>query len=304
MAKTRKTNEETPQEGAGQKPAALKTPTAPPDPAESQVGEAPDERPMLSSREAFEKHLAAALALPEDDVPDGRGVDTALMYHNLKRGTDNVVIEANRAIIEKLPGVRFDELAALPTVAQGLLYADLQVVPARSNGRIAMLFEEGFPLRLRLIAAADSYALGGKLPREVVDDIKKGRGKPDAARDLTRVGGLFLAHPHLLDGASPVSRKDAVRAEEIGSELETLLTPANAPRTRNVPEATRDSLDRRNRFIALVKQGWGTLWRVGAFIHGPDLVDEMVPPLMSRHVAARPDSTDDGKGTADDSPPK
>ncbi|HEX2571487.1 MAG TPA: hypothetical protein VH877_18145 [Polyangia bacterium] len=253
----------------------------------------------FAARIAYDKFAPIAQTLAPERILPFRA-DASLARYNIQRGVNNVLPFRAR-IEEELPRVSFVQLMELPELAHGVLFAALQAdVEYRSQGEIATLLAEGHPLRRKLLNSAVILVDDGIMPRDEVRAIQKGRGKLDTANDLVRLGDLFIRMRPKVEGKTSVTPAEAERAGFLGSRLQTLVQPENAVQARKTAPGLDELVGMRNRLWTVLVERHGLLWKVGAWLWGPD-VDEYVPALQSR-VVSRKD--DEGKQEPPQTPPQ
>jgi hypothetical protein len=236
-------------------------------------------KPVTGSQAAYAKYLPAAQALPAASVVAFRG-DAALAYANVSTGLASLL--ARKTAAQALPGLDLAALSELPDQCLAVAFAVEQAlqVAGSSTGQIAPLMAQGYALRRKLFAAADALVAAGLLPAGKVAALHAGTGKLDAAQDLVGLAALFAASKAAIQGKTAVTSADVAQAEQLGSQLLTLLKPTRARKAR--PAEVVSASDVRDRLWTLVVQGYGQLWSACAFLYGQAEIDARVPPLQSR----------------------
>lgn len=234
---------------------------------------------VTGSQASYEQYLPAARALDAASVVPFRA-DASLAYHNVAVGLASLL--ARRAQAQALPGIDLPALSALPDKCLALAFAVDQALQASggSNAALATLLPQASKLRRKLFAAADALVEAGLLPAAKVAALHAGKGKLDAANDLVGLAALFTANAAAIRGKTAITAADTTSAQQLGSQLLTLLKPGRARKTR--PADAADAADVRDRMWTLVNLGWRDLWRACAYLYGPVEVDARVPPLQSR----------------------
>ncbi len=235
-----------------------------------------------------ERFLPLARTVDARDVQEFVG-DASLVYHNVELGTRNVVAEAGR-IAAELPTVSLPLLHEAPLLAQVFTFSTRKVQRhLKSPGTTAQLLKRAYAVRETLLEAAKPLVRNGLLSKAEMDRILAGRGRIDAANDCVDLAALFRGQWATLQSKTLVTEADVQEAAEVGATLQTLLHPERArPRTELTAEM-KETIDLRNRFWTVLRNRHQLLWRVGAWLFGPE-VDEKVPPLLSFRVVSK--STD------------
>jgi hypothetical protein len=234
----------------------------------------------IGSQAAYDLYFPKAQELPADKLSEYRA-DPQLAYQNIKRGTKSVLAELTR-IKHELPLADIEAVRTLPQVAQGLLFAALQVNrDVGSPGTIEALLDRAHPIRRKLLKAADALAESGEIPEADVAPIRPGRGKVDMANDCVALAAVFRKHAKVIAGKTAITVADIAEADEVGSRLQTLLRTKGTPPDNRPAPALAAAVDVRNRFWTLVDRRHEDMWKIGAWLWGR-AVDEHVPPLQSR----------------------
>jgi len=227
--------------------------------------------------------LALAAVLPEAMALEKREVqvvamDAPLALHNARIGIASVMGEEAR-IAQQLPKVDLATLRSVETLA--LAYGGAMRRLGRGGNReIASLYARASELRRIVLANAKSLAEAGVLKWDAVNRIARGRGKLDAARDCVDLAALYRANAAALKNQTPITKAQLDEMEALGQQLGRLLKPKGGKKTMTAELAS--ALDVRDRIGTLLLARWAELWSVGAFLFGPDAIDERVPPLLSR----------------------
>jgi hypothetical protein len=236
----------------------------------------------------FARIRPLAEALPARDIVEFSS-DASLIYHNLRAGAEAVLKEEAR-IRAELMTVRIDDLREAMLVAQALIFAAAQVpLTMRGTGTTAELVARAYELRSTLIENAQPLVRAGLLPAAPFREILKGRGKLDAANDCVDLTQLFRDHWPALEGKTVVTPEMLTDAAQVGSTLQTIILPGRAVRRRQVSPQTAAAAIIRDRIWTLLRQRYDLIWRVGAWLWGPE-VEERVPALQSAVARRRADS--------------
>jgi hypothetical protein len=224
-----------------------------------------------------------AMALPKTAIIPFRA-DAELAYHNVVDGV-NAVLAERVTLSRELPGADLAAIEALPALAQAVVFAAGQVDRRRlSNGEIARLLKEAYPLRDLLLTTAEALAKKKLLPDKTVSQIRAGRGRLDAAKDLVALAALYRKHASALRNKTAVTADEVARAAEIGSELLTLLKPKRAKRTG--PSPGHDAAEMRDRLwtlLVLGKEARGGLDSIAGWLWGQEAWAH-VPPLQAHRA--------------------
>ena len=255
-------------------------PARPPKPAP-----AVDPKPattLVSSDAAYQRFLAAAQALPADQVEPCKD-DPALCYQNVSLGVKAVLAHAD--VVKTLPTpLQQKELGELLELAQALGFAAAQV-NRRSTGEVATLKKQAVPLRRTLLAAAESLVQSGELSARDLEAIQRGRGDIDAAQDCIALSALFTKN-EAARKKTPVTPEQVTAAGQVGTQLLSLLRPAGSRKRSLGEEQALPAVQIRDRLWSLLRQKHRELRRIGMWLW-LDEVDAHVPALRSRRAAPR-----------------
>ncbi|TSC26692.1 hypothetical protein [Corallococcus sp. Z5C101001] len=235
----------------------------------------------LGSEPGYDVFLSAARAL--DGPVDECRCNIALAFHNTKRGVDSVL--AREADIATLPGVKLDELRALPLLAQALAFAALRVQRDMRASSFGSLFERAQHLRRKLLKTAEALAEASFLTAADVA-ASHGEGHRDVVGDCLGLVALFREHEAKLAGRSPVTPEDVNEVERVAEQLRALLAAPGEGRDSSNSPLLFEATETRDRFWTLLTRRHDVLWRCGAWLFGRD-VDMHVPPLQSHHPLVR-----------------
>jgi hypothetical protein len=205
-----------------------------------------------------------------------------LALQNAKEGSAAVLAEKER--LAKLPETNPEHLATIGRLALAVIFADTQIERSTSPTELAPLFEKATGSRKLLLKVAIGLAEAGKLKQRDVDDIIKGSGKLDTARDCMALAALFTKNAAAIKGLHPVTKKDIDDAAEVGAKLLGLL---KTRRSKRKPAKTSEATDTRDRLWTLLTRRWDELWRAGAYLFGRDGVDAKVPALQASRSAPK-----------------
>lgn len=215
-------------------------------------------------------------------------IDPILALHNVREGVGAVLEEQARARAE-LPKLDLARVKQLPELALAVAYAARRAESERqtqqSSREIERKLRRTQELRQLLLAAAESLALAGHLPKARVARIRAGRGALDAAQDCVELAALFQKSASAVRGRSPVTREQITEAATLGSELLQAIKPARTRRTSQKNSDAVDAAAARDRLGALLLSEHDTLRRAGFWLFGRE-ADTRVPPLAS-HAGAR-----------------
>jgi len=238
------------------------------------------------AQKLFDKHLAAANAIPATDIVPMR-CDAQLAYHNTVRGWDAVAPHVDR-IRAELPALDPVLLAESVEIAMAVQFGASRVNRiVRSDGSLQTKMAEASELRRLMLAFADVLALAGVLPAVAVEKIRQGSGKLDIARDCVALAALYREHEAAIAGRSPVTCAQIDRAAAVGTELLELLRPASAVKESKTPEETARAAEQRDRLWTLLVRRHADLWRAGAYLFGRTDADDKVPSLAAYTRASK-----------------
>ncbi len=257
---------------------ALKPQTKAP---EAKPAAAPPGVEIVGSEEAFRRFLPAAeLLAPHELVPFR--VDGSLAAHNVAAGVA-AVMPRKANVLEDLPKVNFDELATLPDLSLGVVFAQSQVtlVSGSTHTTGKMIVEAG-RLRELMLTSAEALAFAGLVESREVHKIRAGKGKIDMATDCVNLASLFGKMEPVIRAKTPVTSAQVRRAAELGTALLAILKPKTAKKGKS-SELT-DAVEARDRLWTLLVRRHDVLTRVACWLWGEDEMHAHVPSLLS-HVA-------------------
>jgi len=251
-------------------------PTEPPDATGGEDGKMPA---VVGSEAAFNRFIGEARALGK--APICRA-DATLAYHNVTVGSD-WVLSREAELKKDLPNVDLEPIRSLPELGLALIFAASQVDRSNnSSGVLKALQDEARPLRTLLLSTAHTAVAAQLIAARDVAHIRKGRGSLDAAKDLVNLVALFRKHAKALAGKTPVTAAHLERAAELGTQLQTMIVPRGGGRARKGAAGDAAAADR-DALFALMKQRHVLLWRLGAWLAGPDGIEQAVPSLQARY---------------------
>jgi hypothetical protein len=124
-------------------------------------------------------------------------------------------------------------------------------------------------LRNVLMPAAEAAADSGLLPLAIVQQIKKGKGRLDMAKDSVALADLFLTNADKLRGKPAISAAQISRAARVGSELIKLVRPKGAKGGRAKNSEKVDLSHARDRPWSLLLLRYDRLERTLAYLARP-----------------------------------
>jgi hypothetical protein len=176
-----------------------------------------------------------------------------------------------------LPNVDVKELRSLPALASAVVYAAGEAARASGSKQdLKPLLSRARALRARLLAAAQRLVTAGLLDRAVVAKTLAGFGPLDSARDCVALATLLGKHAAAVQAKTSVTGATIEEAEKVGEDLIERLKPSRTRTTHAAAVAARDKL------WTLLLRRYDTLWRVGAFVLGPEVNDKIVPTLRAK----------------------
>jgi hypothetical protein len=235
----------------------------------------------VGSQAAYDAFLAAAKLL-DPSVIEECCADVVLAYHNVSRGVENV-LGGGAVVVGKLPDVNVVELSLLPRLAQGLVFATLQVHRELRSAPFGVLFERAQVLRRKLRKAAEALAEAGLLADADIDEVRL-QVRQDVLEDCLALAALLRRNEGQITGRSPVAAADLREAEQVADKLRTMLGQ-QGDAIEGAPSLVK-VIEMRDRFWTLLFQRYDVLWRCGAWLYGR-AVEERVPPLPIRQSVFR-----------------
>ena len=236
------------------------------------------------SKDAFDRFVPEAAAIDERDVQVFRA-DASVAYHNVKAAVTRLAtFEAE--VAKSLPKESFANLMDTEALALGLVYAAnaTGLVAGHSSTGISELIKEGRELRNVLMPAAEAAAASGLLPLAIVQQIKKGKGSLDMAKDCVALADLFLTNADKLRGKTAISAAQISRAARVGSELIKLVRPKGAKGGRAKNSEKVELSHTRDRLWSLLLLRYDRVERTLAYLAGPR---NGAPALQSRLSSRR-----------------
>jgi len=233
---------------------------------------------VIGSEAAFQRFLPEAQRIGAKEIKPLRA-SAALVYHNVKAGTDAVMVHAGH-LKAHLPQVDLRELAELPQVALALAFAALLAErEVEGSHELKEKLSEAASLRTLLLASSRALAAAGVFSDKEVAKIDRARGPIDTASDCMALGAMFTKHAAEVKGKSPVTSKQAARASELGAELKTRLKAKGVKKMKG-GGIVMSAGEARDRLYTLLAERHERLWAVGAYLFGY-AVDEHVPALLA-----------------------
>lgn len=240
---------------------------------------------VAGSEAAFKQFIAEARALPPDALHGYRGA-ASLIHYNVTRGAEAVLAE--RATVQKLPGLDIARIERLPTLALALVYAAelTERAPAgQAAAEVKPLLQHARPLRRMMLSALEACAEAGLIPLGEVQPIRAGTGPNDAVGDIFALVALYRKYNDALKHKTPVTPEHLREASEVATELQQRLTPKGAvPNEGGRTPAEME--DDRNHLWSLLCRDHALLQRAAGFLWGSDAA-EHAPPLLSRASTTR-----------------
>lgn len=237
-----------------------------------------EEAASVGSQAAYERLLSEARQVPAGQVIPLRS-DLHLAVHNAALGAGwlaDCTAEQKRS----LPNTDFNRLARLGEVGLAALFAD-GLISRGSSGALQGKLERARTLRGVLLSSSESLSAAGLIPAAEVQKIKAGTGPLDAASDCVALAALFKKYAAQIKGKHPVTKDQLEEAAQVGTDLLLVLKPSSAKRAPS-SNGGNQAVQDRDRLWTLLVQGHEELWRAGAYLFGPALVDQKVPPLQAR----------------------
>lgn len=233
----------------------------------------------ISSQPAYDAFLVAAMAI-EPGFVEECCADVVLAYHNVMRGVENV-LGNGAVVVGRLPNVNLVELSMLPRLAQGLVFAALQVERELETASFGRLFERAQQLRRKLRKAADALAEAGLLPNADIDEVWL-HAQQDVLDDSQALVALLRRNEARISGRSPVTATELLETEQLTEKLRAMLGRQGDVSGKGTQTLLK-AIEMRDRFWTLLVQRYEVLWRCGAWLYGRT-VDERVPPLPIRRA--------------------
>lgn len=247
---------------------------------------------QLSTQEAeaaYKEMLPLAMSLEPTQLEPYQG-SIEIARRNLIRGS-----EAIQKLEEKLKEeVKPERLEAARQTTKLCLAAEFAVLcienMERRTGAVGVLplLVAARLIRRRLLKNAEGAAEYTLVPKERVENIKKGKGPLDTARDCIALAALYRECKESLSGKTPVSGEDIDRCSQLGTQLLGLLKPEKAIEIEEAPEEIAAAYQVRDRFWTLLVQQRELLWKLAGLVVGPREVNEVVPPLLSQEREKTP----------------
>lgn len=232
-----------------------------------------------SSREAYERWLEAAEALPEETLVPVRA-DVHVATLNLQVGLEAVLGEAES--LAQLPEGTVDNIVALGSLGSAALYAQIQLARTVAKpSTVRAMIREGHRFRALALVSAEALATAGVFDANRVKAIRSGRGAIDMAGDCVALAELYRERPAAWAGKVPIGATEIEEMGRLGNDLLRVLRPATAPKKVTTNEVTAATRIRNQLWTLLVRAWERDLWRAGAWVFGKE-VDTKVPSLTAR----------------------
>jgi len=192
--------------------------------------------------------------------------------------------------IEAFDPLRYDDLGDR---AKAFWRADIQMRQELDvDGPLSPMIEEAEPLRLKLMKAAIYLWSEDPDLGDVVESIRKGRGRSDHADDLGRLAALLDERWDEVEDKCGVTREDIARAEKLGAGMLELLSPARV-------EIVDEVRDLRNRAAEHLRRGIEGIHDAASYLFRNDAAKlERYPSLFVHGKRKR----SNGGGATEDAP--
>jgi hypothetical protein len=177
-------------------------------------------------REAYERHVPAARALPAERVLPYR-IDADLAIINVNKAVSALDLVRER-MAEHLPKISVPELDALPSLALAVKAAALAAEHAIAEVKASEMIAEGWTLRSTLMPVVAGLAATGVIPREAHDSIVRGQGVRDMAEDCVTLSQVFRDYAAEVAGKHAADPAVITRVRDRGHVA--AAQPAQAPR--------------------------------------------------------------------------
>lgn len=229
---------------------------------------------------AYDQFLPLAMQVPEASVRAFRG-DVRILLVNVRLGVQAVLGSAQQVAFVQthLPKLPIAELVELPNLARALVFACGKVVARRkSDGSIEAALNRVADLRTPMLDQAEVLARMGKLDKDVVAQIRKGKGKYDRARDGLDLARVYTENAATIAGLHPFSSSDIESLQQDSEWLLEHLLPGGA---RKELATKSDEAAVRDRLWTLISERYGHLRKIGHYVYGDEL-ELYTPKLQSR----------------------
>jgi hypothetical protein len=233
-------------------------------------------------RLAFESFLPLAQALPEAEVEVCRA-EVPIVRVNASRGVD-AILPRIAEIIAKQPDLVVGELLEVKPLALALVYADDRIPLANSQGEIAERLGRVRMLRELTLQQLEIFGALGLVPADRVRAIRAGTGPLDTARDAVAITGMFVEFAEAVSGKHPFTPEHFTTLSTEGSWLVRELQPQRAIRVKDERDGAAVI---RDRLWTLLQRRYEALREAAVVLFGLRRLDEYVPLLQARQVAAR-----------------
>jgi hypothetical protein len=242
------------------------------------------------AEKAYQALLPMAMGLDEASVQPFRGsIDIA--RHNAINGYQEIKKLESR-LKEMVKSELLSSVDRIPAIALAASFAALKInsLSTKFETNTLKLVEQARGFRRKLLKSADACAEYELLSMSTIESIKRGKGSRDVANDCIALASLFRENKAILAGKTPVSSDDIEQSAQIGSKLQSVLTPAGATSSQAPSEAELEAYDLRDRYWTLLVQHRDVAWRLGALLLGEQKVNELVLPLLSRERVKTPET--------------
>jgi hypothetical protein len=226
------------------------------------------------SRAAYETFLQHAVGLDRNDVVPMRG-DLTVVEELVQSGLASVLAHADTVAAE-LPAVRVDELKQLVDIVGALRFANDEIERLSLDAKqLGKLLDRGRTLRKRLMRAAREVGEAGDLPN-LENEVPSGKSPSDVAEACGRLAERLQDHARKRKKEGVISINKLTEARDTAVKLRDMAPAVTESSDAAIARAT----DMRDRFWAFLIQRYDRLWRVGAYLFGPE-VDHHVPNLRA-----------------------
>ncbi len=172
----------------------------------------------------------------------------------------------------------------LLSLLDALADANRRVSHARPSSKgVQALVTPVYADREQLMAQLTVWGMAGLVPMNIVDRIREGTGKIDAAEDVLAIAALVEQYPSV-KGAFVGSMASLDEKVERARNALALLKPTGTAARPNLE--LDQALDHESRVWVLVQRQHEVLWQDAVRIFGR-AVDEHVPSLVSRSFKRR-----------------
>jgi hypothetical protein len=235
---------------------------------------------IQSAEEAYKDLLPLAIGVERSQIEPYPG-QLDIARHNL-----TMAHEAVAKLEEKLVNAaNGDKLKAKQSIKLILAteFAALRIenMECGLGSGVLPLLLEARALRWRLLTNAEVAAEYGLLPKESVENIKRGKAQISTARDCIALASLYREFRSKLTGKSPIPEEDIERSSALGSQLNTLFKADTTVEPNEKPEEVALALELRDRFWTLLLQQRELLWKLAKQVVDPKEMNDVVPPILA-----------------------